>query len=134
METLVESQAKKNEKKQSLIDIIYQRRSVRKYKKREVEKSLIDQIIDAGRMAPSAMNKQLWKFYVLTNPEEIALFSKMISRVVIKGVIRSGIKKIIKTTQDFLHFSHNIDFLKTDDPIFHGAPVVIFISSPKQDE
>jgi len=136
MENVLENISVKTEKKteKSMIDTIYERRAVRKYQNRPVEKRLIDKIIQAARMAPSAMDKQVWRFYILTNPEEIALFSKMISRAVIKGVIRSGIKSIIKTTQDFLHFSHNTDFLKTEDPIFHGAPAVIFITSPKEDE
>ena len=47
------------------IKIIYERRAVRKYKDISVEKNLIEQIIDTGRMAPSAINKQPWKFYGL---------------------------------------------------------------------
>ena len=43
-------------------------------------------------------------------------------------------RKIIKTGKDFLHFSHGSDFLKAEDAIFHGAPVVIFIASPKDNE
>lgn len=39
------------------LQIIYTRRAVRKYKETVVAKELIEQIIDAGRMAPSAINK-----------------------------------------------------------------------------
>jgi nitroreductase len=116
------------------IETIYARRAIRKYKDIPVEKKIIQQVIDAGRMSPSAINKQPWKFYVLTNKEDIKTFSKEISQAVIKGVLKSGIKGIVKTTKDFLHFSHSTDFLHAEDPIFHGAPVVIFITSPKDDE
>ena len=44
---------------------IYSRRSIRKYKDKQVTKELIGQIIDAGRMAPSAKNRQPWQYIVL---------------------------------------------------------------------
>lgn len=116
------------------LTIIYNRRAVRKYKDTEIERTIIEQILDAGKMAPSAINKQPWKFYILTNKEDIRVFSKEISRVAIKEVVKSGVKEIIKTAKEFLHFSHGVDFLKENDPIFHGAPVVIFISSPIDNE
>lgn len=113
---------------------IYERRAVRKYKQIPVEKQLIEKIIDAGRMAPSAINKQPWKFYILTDKKVIKTFSSEISKAAVKGFIRSGVKGIIKVTKDFLHFSNDTSFLKAEDPIFHGAPVVIFITSPKDNE
>ena len=116
------------------IKTIYERRSVRKYKTKPVERNLIWQIVDAGRMAPSAINKQPWGFYILTDKEVIKDFSKEISKAVIKGFIKSGIRGIVKAGKDFFHFSHGIDFLKEEDSIFHGAPVVIFITSPKDNE
>jgi nitroreductase len=116
------------------LKIIYDRRAVRKYKRRAVSKELIEQIIEAGRMAPSAINKQPWRFCVVTKSDDIRLFSKEIYKVALKEFVKAGIRKIIKTTRDILHFSHDTDFLKDDDPVFHGAPVVIFISSPKENE
>lgn len=44
---------------------IYSRRSIRKYKDKQVAKELIEKIIDAGRMAPSAKNRQPWQYIVL---------------------------------------------------------------------
>ena len=44
---------------------IYNRRSIRKYLDKQVPKELIGQIIDAGRMAPSAKNRQPWQYIVL---------------------------------------------------------------------
>ena len=39
-----------------MLKIIYERRAVRKYKDRSVDRTLIEQVLDAGRMAPSAIN------------------------------------------------------------------------------
>lgn len=46
-------------------DVIYRRRSVRYYKKKQVPEYLIRRIIEAGRYAPSAGNAQPWKFIVI---------------------------------------------------------------------
>ena len=46
-------------------NVIYDRRSIRKYKEDHVSKDLIDSIVDAARVAPSAKNRQPWKFIVL---------------------------------------------------------------------
>lgn len=42
------------------------RRSVRKYVARPVSRELIEQILEAGRWAPSPHGKQPWRFVVLT--------------------------------------------------------------------
>lgn len=44
---------------------IYHRRSIRKYSDKQVPKEMIAQIIDAGRMSPSAKNRQPWRYIVL---------------------------------------------------------------------
>lgn len=116
------------------LQTIYKRRAVRKYKSRPVGHEIIEQIIDAGRMAPSAINQQEWKFYILTNKDTIKTFSKEIAKTSAKEFIKSGVKDIVKTAGDLLHSFHSIDLFKWADPIFHGAPVVIFITAPKDDE
>jgi nitroreductase len=63
---------------------IFERRAVRKYKNMTVPKDLIGILLDAGRMAPSAMNRQPWKFYVLTDSKKIKSFSKEIAEVAIR--------------------------------------------------
>lgn len=95
---------------------IYQRRAVRKYKDIPVDKALIEQIIDAGRMAPSAMNRQLWKFYVLTDRKLINSLSPLIVKVA---------NKVMALVNSIIHST-------TTDIIFHNAPVVIFITGPKK--
>lgn len=124
----------KNKLPNQMLRIIYERRSIRKYKDIAIKRQLIEQILDAGRMAPSAMNKQPWKFHILTEKEDIRMFSKALSKAVVGGIVKLGVSGIIKMARDFLHFPHYGDILKVNDPIFHGAPVVIFISAAKDDE
>lgn len=54
---------------EDLMEIIRTRRSIRAFQKRPVERELIYKIIEAGRWAPSACNKQAWKFLVIDNAE-----------------------------------------------------------------
>jgi len=49
--------------------VLKERRSVRKFKKKEVPMELIEKIIEAGTWAPSAMNSQPWEFIVVRTPE-----------------------------------------------------------------
>lgn len=100
------------------LETIYQRRSIRKYINESVSRDLIEQVIDAGRMAPSAINMQEWKFYVLTNKVQILSISGQIAKV----------------AEKFFHMSHGIDISKVEDFIFHGAPVVIFLTAPRDNE
>ncbi|HET6991983.1 MAG TPA: nitroreductase [Bacteroidia bacterium] len=125
---------KKTSKAGETLKIIYKRRAVRKFKDKPVERNLIEQVIDAGRMAPSAINRQPWKFYILTKKETIKAFSKEIAKSAAKGIIKTGVKGIAKTFKDSIHMPHGINFLLAEDPIFHGAPVVIFITAPKENE
>ncbi len=59
--------------------VIYQRRSNRLFRKKQVAPEIINRIIEAGRFAPSAGNNQPWKFIVVQNQdvlEELKLKSK----------------------------------------------------------
>jgi len=51
----------------SFIDIVLSRRSIRRYEKQDIPKDVLDKILEAGRQAPSAGNKQPWRFIVLTD-------------------------------------------------------------------
>lgn len=113
------------------MDAIYSRRAVRRYKEKLVSKSLIEQVIDAGRMAPSAMNLQSWKFHVLTNRELIDDFAKAIGKAAIKVLPELKVKDVLKSVFSTLLHPHDLSFFKGRDFIFHGAPVVIFVSGRK---
>jgi nitroreductase len=53
-----------------LFKAIEERRSVRAYKDKPVEKEKLDRIFDAARLAPSACNFQEWRFVVVTDHEK----------------------------------------------------------------
>jgi nitroreductase len=131
METAIQAESYNGKE---TIRTIYERRAVRKYKNKVVEWKLIEQIIGAGRMAPSAINKQPWKFYVVTDKMLIKSFSAAIAGITIKDFAKSGIKKMFETAAHLFHFSKSFSFSALEDPVFHGAPVVIFITSPKDNE
>ena len=48
-----------------VIEAIRHRRSIRKYKSDPVEEDKLNKILEAGRWAPSASNKQAWHFIVV---------------------------------------------------------------------
>lgn len=65
-------------------DAIFNRRSVRKFKNTPVEQDKISQIIEAAIYAPSASNKQAWKFIVvddLSLKEEICKMNGSVVKV-----------------------------------------------------
>lgn len=97
---------------------IYNRRSVRKYKNSNIERTLINELINAGCMAPSDMNSQAWKFYVITDPELIDHLDNQVCIVV------SELYTMPEMNQ----------FLRAKHPIFHHAPVVVFITGPRTSE
>lgn len=49
-----------------LQEAINKRRSIRQFQSKKIEEEKIRKIIDAGRLAPSAKNRQPWKFYLAT--------------------------------------------------------------------
>jgi len=48
----------------SLVDVVLDRRSIRRYEQKEIPKDVLDKILEAGRQAPSAANRQPWHFIV----------------------------------------------------------------------
>ena len=55
---------------------ILERRSVRKFEERPVERELIEKLLEAADAAPSACNKRPLEFYAVTNEEMLARLSK----------------------------------------------------------
>ena len=49
------------------IESIYNRRSIRKYKNQEVSDEIINELLNAAMMAPSARNTQSWQFVVISD-------------------------------------------------------------------
>ncbi len=52
-----------------VFEAINKRYSVRKYKNKDVEEEKIMKILESARLAPSAKNRQPWRFIVIRNKE-----------------------------------------------------------------
>nr|WP_322626453.1 nitroreductase [uncultured Flavobacterium sp.] len=101
--------------KESMIDMILSRRSIRKYTDQQVSKELLDTIMKCAIFAPSALNKQPWEIRVIQKPEIIAEINKR-----------------------FLDFAQGKEFQgsaaryrEPDFSISHNAPIFIVIAGDK---
>ena len=57
------------------MNALLERRSVRAYKADKLPKEALEQIVTAGKLAPSAMNKQPYHITVVTTPEKLEALS-----------------------------------------------------------
>ena len=53
----------------TILDQIRLRRSIRNYTDKNIPASVINQILEAGRWAPSGLNNQPWRFLVIKNKD-----------------------------------------------------------------
>lgn len=53
----------------SVWEMIFRRRTIRRFKPTAVERPILEKLVDAGRLAPSAANLQPLEFIVVDNPE-----------------------------------------------------------------
>ena len=101
---------------------ILNRRSCRKFSNKDVPKELIEKLILAGRSAPTGLNRQKLKFYIILN--DIKRIHS-ISEKVFANLTKDGKKR------DWID-----DFRKQydiDDVIFYDAPCIIAIVINKEE-
>ena len=60
-----------------LLELISSRKSVRKYLNKEIPDEDLRKILEAGRLAPSWMNVQCWKFILIKSQENKDLLSEL---------------------------------------------------------
>lgn len=117
-----------------LMRLIMSRRSTREYLDKPVDRQLIEQILDAGRSAPSSLNTQPWRFAVITDKR---LINDIASRI--KDVLTSVyrflpiLRILLKELRDEkLAGAIKKTAMGDDDTVFYGAPLVILILSSKK--
>jgi len=67
----------------SLVDLILNRRSIRRYENKDIPEEVLQQILEAGRQAPSAANRQPIRFVVVTDHDILKnLCDRLITRFV----------------------------------------------------
>ena len=102
----------------TIIKNIKERRSIRNFEEKKIDKEELKEIIQAGKYAPSATNDQPWKFIVITKKEMIQDLSNQI-REELKKLLKWRFIKKIKIKQ-----LRNIDILNM---IFFNAPALVLI-------
>jgi nitroreductase len=97
---------------------IYIRRAVRDYKPEDVPDEIIRELIKAGTYAPSAVNRQPWRFVVIKNRDMI---NRLSSRA--KKLWLDNAEKV-----DDPHLKQAVNAMKNPEfNIFYNAPVLILI-------
>lgn len=102
----------------AVLDNIYQRRSVRNFSDKEVSDEIIKEIIRAGIYAPTAVNKQPWRFVVIKNKQLIEEYDDRAKKAFLAAY---------KDTEnpDMVRFVQYLS--KPTTRIFYGAPVLILV-------
>jgi len=59
-----------------VLEAIRARRSIRKFRPKPISGEKLETILEAGRLAPSAGNRQPWRFVVVKNPERRRALAK----------------------------------------------------------
>lgn len=102
-----------------MIKAIEDRRSIRKYQQKEVERQDLMEIIRAGMLAPSSKNRQPWKFVVVTGESKQEMLE-----VFEKGLKRERTAPLLTESAEHLSGAeHTLNILRQ-------APAVIFIVNP----
>ena len=99
-----------------VLNNIYTRRSIRKFKEQDVPKDLVDEIVKAGTYAPSGKNLQTYRFYVMQNADSI----KSLQDVVAKGITHY-------TEQRQLYLLHVRKKLSTESATAHAQSRTCFL-------
>ena len=68
------------EQTKDMLDLILARRSCRAYQPQAPSRSVITAIVEAGRYAPSSRNRQMNKFYIITDPAILSAISRTASQ------------------------------------------------------
>ena len=95
-------------------ELLRNRRSVRAFRNDPVPKEIIERIIAAGALAPSASNKQPWRFFVVTSKTKI---------VAMANAVKVAVDRIAKHVEP----GAEVPFRSYGDYFtrFENAPVVI---------
>lgn len=100
-----------------MLEAIYSRRSIRKYTDEPVSRSTIEKIIDAGRVAPSAKNRQPWKYIVFGNEHKKEILN----------VMEIGLQREEKGITDLPKSRQGIPDAKNTLRIMQEAPILIVV-------
>jgi nitroreductase len=114
---------------------IKSRRSKRCFLERSIPDEIIKEIIEAGCYAPSALNKQPWKFIVITNKDSIKRLSCIVKDITAKIAKYLTVLKLFKPVfRDPQVVAALRKTIATNtDTVFYNAPLLILIVSEKRE-
>ena len=99
-----------------LMEAIYLRRSVRSYTDQQVEKPMVEALIQAAVQAPSALNQQPWAFAVIQDRKLLAQYSNRVKAHVLKSM-----------KPESPLYSHREALASPDYNVFYGAGTLIIV-------
>lgn len=121
-------------------DVVFKRRSTRKYRRQDVPEPFIRRILEAGRFAPSAGNCQPWRFIVVQNHDMIAEMESRVLRILsplrhvvnAQGFARDVVVSLAgllgsKNRGDIRPLGAVREILSGRLKVFHDAPALIIL-------
>jgi len=121
---------------ETLTHFLRSRRSCRNYSQEPVPRALLEKLVDIGRFAPTAHNWQHVDVIVVEKPEMVKKLSTICSEFFGKNAqaMEASKEPIDEHTQDLLRGFKLIHqfHLEGKDRIFRGAPVVILLHGPEE--
>lgn len=114
---------------------IKSRRSKRCFLDRSIPDGIIREIIEAGCYAPSALNKQPWKFAIITNKDFIRRLSCIVKDIAAKITKYLPILKLFKPALRDPQLAAVIKKTVSSDTdtVFYNAPLLILVVSDKRE-
>jgi len=101
-----------------LFDAIKGRKSIRRFKQTPVPDEIINKILDAGRLAPSANNTQPWKFIVIKDREVLKNMA---------AAVRDMVDRMIPFAESEKQAQRLAAYKGTYYTFFENAPVVLAV-------
>lgn len=103
-----------------MIKSISNRRSIRKFKDTAIPKEMIEEILNAGRLAPSSKNRQPWKFTVVSGHSKNDMLLSMK-----QGLLREreGVPQPPNSKQHLAGAEYTLE-------IMEQAPITVFVTNP----
>jgi len=117
----------------AIMENIKRRRSKRYFIDRSISEDKIKEILEAGRHAPSALNKQPWKFIIITNKHTIKVLSSLVKEAYSKITKFLPVLKIVKPMlrDPQVVAAVKKTLLSDEDTVFYNAPLLAIIVANK---
>ncbi|MEJ2251503.1 MAG: nitroreductase family protein, partial [Candidatus Lokiarchaeota archaeon] len=119
------------------------RRSIRRYKNKDVSDKDIESILETMKYAPSASNARSWRYIIIRDQDKINKIRKAVIKMlsllrtivkykwILKYLAPKSVRRMIEDPTTIPKLDNFLSsYEKGEDPVFHNAPVVIILYSP----